>query len=583
MKKNYLFETYLKTENFLRNSGISNSENIIMQLFLIKQLAEKDYNTNYYEFYTQSKDLHPDIFDFELYNNYLRENFNAVFDALKNTNLSKASLDEKFEVAINLIQRASVKYDVPSPINLVKSIISDLALTPEQKIFDSEAKSGEILLYIIKYLLEKYPNKAEQIFKNVSGSEYSDENIKRIKLASLFIFGREINISPEKFIDSNKNNKYDIAITNPRFGKSNFDRKSIERYKLAYKWIKTNQGVWEKTGNLKNNLAEEILQLEKLFSELEPNGTLTIILPNAILENDSYEYIRAWIKNNAKIERITSLYVGIFKPSTNVKTSVMVLKKKTNNFNDYNLKLSIIKDEAELMPNLFKNNYFKIPISSLSTDNFAPEYYKTEDDDIVKLLEMNNCSAIKEISTILSTKSSVFKGIEEKIRYIDISSVDSLTGEIKEVKIYDIKDAPKRAYYEVQAGDVITAVSGGSIGTKSHTSAVITQEYSGCICSNGFKVLRLNNDINPYYLWYFFRSDYYLQQVKRVSVGSTIPNIRDKDFQSIKVLIPPLQIQEEIAQKVQDYLKLYKEAQAALYSTEKNIERLMKGELLLWK
>lgn len=96
---------------------------------------------------------------------------------------------------------------------------------------------------------------------------------------------------------------------------------------------------------------------------------------------------------------------------------------------------------------------------------------------------------------------------------------------------------PSRASYDIEEGDIITAVAGNSVGTKKHATALVSKEYSGAICTNGFRVLR-NPRINPYYLIYYFKTDMFLTQMKRFRTGAAIPNVSDNDLADILVYKP---------------------------------------------
>ena len=98
---------------------------------------------------------------------------------------------------------------------------------------------------------------------------------------------------------------------------------------------------------------------------------------------------------------------------------------------------------------------------------------------------------------------------------------------------------PSRASYDITTGDIITAVAGNSIGTTNHVSAFVNEEFNGCVCSNGFRVLKVDqNLIDPLYLLFFFSSKEFQDQIFRLRTGAAIPAISDSDF--LSVLVPRL-------------------------------------------
>lgn len=61
---------------------------------------------------------------------------------------------------------------------------------------------------------------------------------------------------------------------------------------------------------------------------LRPGGRMAIVLPDGILGNNGLEYVRQYILDNADIVAIIDCPVESFLPSTDTKTSLLVLKKK---------------------------------------------------------------------------------------------------------------------------------------------------------------------------------------------------------------------------------------------------------------
>lgn len=55
---------------------------------------------------------------------------------------------------------------------------------------------------------------------------------------------------------------------------------------------------------------------------------MAIVLPDGILGNNGLEYVRQYILNNADIVAIIDCPVESFLPSTDTKTSLLILKKK---------------------------------------------------------------------------------------------------------------------------------------------------------------------------------------------------------------------------------------------------------------
>ena len=71
---------------------------------------------------------------------------------------------------------------------------------------------------------------------------------------------------------------------------------------------------------------------------------MAIVLPQGILNNSNTEYIRRFIIEEARILAVIGLHVNTFKPHTGTKTSVLLLRKYTD---DEKAKIHQIKIKYE--------------------------------------------------------------------------------------------------------------------------------------------------------------------------------------------------------------------------------------------
>jgi type I restriction enzyme M protein len=111
---------------------------------------------------------------------------------------------------------------------------------------------------------------------------------------------------------------FDVLMTNPPFAGTVKERDILRLYKLA-----------EKNGRLVDKIGRHILFLERSLQFLKPGGRMAIVLPQGLLNNTSAEYIRRFIIDEARILAVVGLHVNTFKPHTGTKTSVLFLRKYT--------------------------------------------------------------------------------------------------------------------------------------------------------------------------------------------------------------------------------------------------------------
>jgi type I restriction enzyme M protein len=201
-----------------------------------------------------------------------------------------------------------------------------------------------------------------------------------------------------------------------------------------------------------------------------------------------------------------------------------------------------------------KNNIFSIKYSELE-DRLDAGYYKPEHRSLKKKLIKLNAFPLKEVVDIVTEKSKKLKNPEDKIKYVELSDVNSIYSELISYKEMLIHEAPSRASYDLREGYLITAIAGNSIGGIGHASAYVTKEFDGCVCTNGFRVL-IPKKVNPFYLLFYLRSDYFLNQIFQKRSGAAIPAVSDEDFRNILIPMPSIKEQETIAEKMKESLEL---------------------------
>ena len=142
-------------------------------------------------------------------------------------------------------------------------------------------------------------------------------------------------------------------------------------------------------------------------------------------------------------------------------------------------------------------------------------------------------SKIKYESLINNKTLSESTDDDYEIDYIDISSVTSI-GEIDGVQSLNFKDAPSRARRILYKGDTIVS----TVRTYLKAIAFIENAQSNLICSTGFAVLTPLSKVVPKYLFYLMRSEKYVNEIVRRSVGVSYPAVNTSDIGALECALP---------------------------------------------
>jgi len=408
---------------------------------------------------------------------------------------------------------------------------------------------------------------------------------------------------------------FDVILTNPPFGSQGkiTNKSSLKKFNLAHKWMQYGDAL-HKTETLHNGQVPDILFIERCLDLLKDGGRMAIVLPNGDLENSSLDYVRYYINENTKVLAVINLPFDTFIPfGTGVKASILFLQKmnkeelskeKAKNYKiffgkinklgylgnkngspiyqkDSNGKMLVgnngeplideditdvvsaydrfVSDELDdSSDDCFAVNFENLS-SRLDHDYYKPSYRKMEE-----ALKNYGAKRLGDVVKLRKHKSLKFKKRDLEVEYVELSDVNTEYNEINASSRSLVHDLPSRASYELKHGDIVTAVAGNSIGTSQHASALVSEKFEGAICTNGFRILNAEPEIDPFYLLYYLKSDYFLKQVYKYRTGAAIPAISDEDLLNILIYIPPKEVQQNIVNKVRESFELRRKSKELL-------------------
>ena len=151
--------------------------------------------------------------------------------------------------------------------------------------------------------------------------------------------------------------------------------------------------------------------------------------------------------------------------------------------------------------------------------------------------------------------------LDYEIRYVDISNVNE-EGLIDESELMLFGDAPSRARRIIKKEDVIVS----TVRTYLKAIAYFPMSESNLIVSTGFAVLRVSNIIKAKLLYYFVRSDFFVESIMANSVGVSYPAINSSVLAGLPILVPPKNQQSEIIKFLDKQTKKYNDLMKKILS-----------------
>ena len=219
-----------------------------------------------------------------------------------------------------------------------------------------------------------------------------------------------------------------------------------------------------------------------------------------------------------------------------------------------------------------KKSFFQ---SFVKTGRLDAEYYQPKYELVTQGL--NTSETVLSLCN-LHDKTFVPKD-KELYSYIELADVGQ-TGDISTVDTQYGADLPTRARRIVKSGQIIVSSVEGSL----QSCALITDEYDGALCSNGFYVLD-SDKINSETLLVLFKSEPIQALMKQRCSGTILAAISKDELLSMPLPVVDENIQKEIAAKVQESFALRKQSKQLLEYAKQAVEMAIEqgeGVALKW-
>lgn len=226
--------------------------------------------------------------------------------------------------------------------------------------------------------------------------------------------------------------------------------------------------------------------------------------------------------NNLKNEDIDSLNINVIKNREQLEIAkeldkiVDIINIKEEQKSNYD---ELIKTQFVKMFGNIKNNDFDIvPIKNLVDINIEKVKKKFSKYDIIK--------------------------------YIDISSIDSLKNEVIRYKEYTIGSEPSRAQQCLAQGDILVS----TVRPNLKNIAINNYNYNNLVGSSGFCVLRPDK-CEAEYLLEVLKSEKFTNDMVALTTGASYPAVRSTDILNYEIAVPPTELQKKFAKLVKQIIQ----------------------------
>jgi restriction endonuclease S subunit len=238
----------------------------------------------------------------------------------------------------------------------------------------------------------------------------------------------------------------------------------------------------------------------------------------------------------------------------------------------------VLEELSIKLPELKDEMCYVVNADEVKNNRCDAYYYQPKFEEVVEALENGKYNVVLFDVLIKDIKNGVEirKYSEEGYRYLRVTDLGEFGINDFDPRFVPVEKIPEK----ILLGDNSFLISrSGSLGLVS----VVEEKIKNAILSSHiFKVDLDYNIVLPKYLESYFRSTVGQIQFFRNNNGGIVPEINQLALRSLWIILPPLQIQnkiaEEVKQRMQKAEQLQKEAKEVLEEAKERAERIILGD-----
>ncbi len=497
-------------------------------------------------------------------------------------------LGDAFEYLLSVLGSQGDAGQFRTPRHIIDFIVEVIEPQKNESILDPACGTAGFLISAYKHILKANskngqtgaalsPDERTWLTTHIKGYDISPDMV-RLSLVNLYLHEFAApDISEYDTLTSQDNwNQYsDIILANPPFMSPKGGIKPHKRFSITSK-------------------RSEVLFIDYIAEHLNPNGRAAVIVPEGIIfqSQKAYKELREMLVKNY-LYAVVSLPAGIFQPYSGVKTSILLmdkaLAKKTSSLlfvkidNDgFNLGAQRREIEHNDLPEALQC-LREFSHACRSGETFAAEKYpkvlQVEKDKIGENGEWNLSGERYRVNNIHISKYKLISIHQICKKVKDNISPSKFSGSVNYIGLENIKPnyvglvgRIKYEYSEIKSIKTKIQINDILYGKlRPNLNKVYLSEIKG-ICSTDILVYRVNDDCIASYLSYVMRSTIFNKKVLQGISGAQLPRVNTSYFETIKIPLPPLNIQQEIVAEIEGYQKIIDGARAVVDNYKPHIQ-----------
>lgn len=318
--------------------------------------------------------------------------------------------------------------------------------------------------------------------------------------------------------------------------------------------------------------------IRHMIESVKNGGRISCIVGETLLFHNTYENFREWVLNNITVEGVISLPQGVFNPYTDVKTSILLLKKQKPPKNHkswlvdlqadgFDLKLTRVPISDNDIPKV-KRLWERWGGYTIQNESGEDEYKSFHKEEVgfaefhaldkknwcvkrynTPLISLNSKYELKSINNILTRVKDAID-IQDNVEYKQVTVRVKNRGIVLRESQFGYEIGTKKQFV-IKANQFLIS----KIDARNGAYGIVPDQLNGAIITGNFWTYQINTSIvYPQFLTYLMRHDFFNKMCNVCSYGSTNRWYLDEDtFDNFKLPIPDKDEQKVILDKIKKH------------------------------
>lgn len=469
------------------------------------------------------------------------------------------NLGDGFEYLLSIMGSQGDAGQFRTPRHIIDFIVEVVNPTKNDSILDPACGTAGFLISAYKHIIktaneQKKPlsvDAIKQVAQNITGYDI-DPTMQKLSLVNLYlhkfttpkVYEYDTLTSEDRWGD-----KFDVILANPPFMTPKGGIRPHNKF-----GIKANKS--------------EVLFVDYFMEHLTLNGRAGFVVPEGIIFQSAtaYKNLRKMMVEDNYLYAVVSLPAGVFNPYSGVKTSILFFDRQLAKKMDKILFVEVKNDGFDLGAQRRPIKENDLPSALQAIQEYQKSYDKADLQlpDNCLLVEKSKIAENGDYNLTASRYKQTAQVINSKWKMVQLGDVC----EIKRGNPLTKKDAvngpvpviaggQQPAYYHNQAnrqGECITVAGSGAY------AGYIGYYNKPIFISDAFTIIPQDSTkLLTKYLFYLLKEKQDSIYAKQTGIG--IPHVYPKDFVTIQIPLPPLEVQQEIVKELEGYQAIINDSQ----------------------